>query len=1055
MLVNSSGALYANNVLQQEKQTITGTITDADGLALPGVSIQIKGTATGTVTNLDGKFSLSASSNNVLEIKLVGFLTEEITVGESTKMDVKLIEDVVGLDEVVVIGYGVQKKKLSTGANISVKGENIESMKTTNTIDALKGISPGVSITQKSGQAGSGSKVNIRGVGTVFKAEPLYIVDGIAVGDMDNLSPSDIESIDVLKDAASAAIYGSRAANGVILVTTKTGKAGKTSISYDGYFGRQNVAKKPGTLNAKQYAEIQNEGMVNDGKKPYVWNLFVPDWDKVESGEWNGTNWFDEITNENAPIQSHALNITGGTEKSNYSVGASYLDAKGILGKQGNSDYKRTNLRLNSEHILVEKNGQNILVFGEKLTYTNSKKPTIRNGGAYWNDVRWMLTASPFLPVYNDEGDYHYALNADTAIYGTGYQPWNANETNPIGMMDYNTRNNTNNNNSIVGNAYMVIQLIKNLKFRSAYGVNYYSNSTRQWIPQYDLSVNAVTERDQVNQSMSSGYTWTWTNTLDYTINIGSHNISALLGQESMKEKSKLTINGHNENTFFQDAEYAYLDNTPEVDETTTWVTLGGSDKYGWGLLSYFGRLSYDFKETYLLTATMRYDGSSMFDEGNKWGKFPSLSAGWVMSNESFMSGTSNWLNYLKLRGSWGQNGNQQIYPFQYLASLTFEQANYFFGTEKSIRTVGSYPPILPNPDIKWETSEQWDIGTDMNFFNNRFQLNFDWYKKVTKDWLVLAPQLDTYGTGAPYINGGEISNKGYEIGLRWNDQKGDFRYSVSASLAHNKNEVTNIKNDEKIIHGPSNLLSQGTSEMNRAQVGFPVGYFWGYETDGVMQDSAEVAAYVTPAGEPYFSKMKPGDIRFVDKNQDGKIDDLDKVMLGDPNPDYIFGFQISLDYKGISFQVSANGQSGNQIAKSYRMFGDGPKNNFTQDVYNRWHGAGTTNDYPRLSSVPHRNTQNISKIYIEDGDFLRIGTITLGYDLKQLIKKLPVGELRIYATAKNIKTFTNYSGMDPEVGYAPEDDDNPEDDYRWMKGVDLGLYPSAKSYLIGLSIKF
>lgn len=1043
-----------------QQGTIKGKVANAQGEPLVGASIVIEGTQIGAVSDIDGNFKITNApvGEVTLVIKYVGYddtkVKTVVTENQTTELSAVVEESAQKLDEVLVIGYGVQKKKLNTGANISVKGENIESMKTTSTIDALKGISPGVTITQKSGQAGSGTKVNIRGVGTIFKAEPLYIVDGIAVGDIDNLSPSDIESIDVLKDAASAAIYGSRAANGVILVTTKKGKAGKVSVTYDGYYGWQNVAKKPGILNAKQYAEIQDEGMVMDGKKPYNWNVYVPDWNKVQSGEWNGTNWFDEASNVDAPIQSHALNITGGSEKSIYAFGTSYLDALGIIGKQGNSTYKRLNLRLNSEHILWEKNGLNIVTFGENLTFTNTKKPTIRNGGVYWNDVRWMLTASPFLPVYDSAGNYHYALDGG-ARYADSIQAWNSNETNPIAMMDYNTRNNVNNNNSIFGNAYLVLQPIKNLKFRTSFGVNSYWNSSRNWIPKYDLSVNAITPRDQVNQQMNSGYTWTWTNTLDYSKSIGSHNISALIGQEAIKTESDLQINGHNENTFFQDAEHAYLDNTPEIDATTTWVTLGGHDKYGWGLLSYFGRLSYDYKETYLFTAIMRYDGSSMFDKGHKWGKFPSVSAGWVFTNESFMSSLSSILNYGKLRGSWGRNGNQQIYPFQYLSTLSTDQANYFFGTDKSIRTVGTYPPILPNPDIKWETSETWDIGTDMNFFNNKLQFNFDWYKKITKDWLVFAPQLETYGTSAPYINGGEITNKGYEIGLRWNDRIGELKYGINVSLAHNTNEVTDIANDEKIIHGPANLLSQGTSEMCRVQVGYPVGYFWGYETDGVMQDSAEVAAYVTPDGDPYFSRMKPGDLRFVDKNKDGEIDDLDKVMIGDPNPDYTFGFLINLDYKGVNFQIAANGQSGNQIAKSYRMFGDGPKNNFTDDVYQRWHGAGTSNKYPRLSSTPHRNTQNISTIYIENGDFLRIGTITLGYDFKQLMKKLPVGELRLYFTAKNIHTFTKYSGMDPEVGYAPEDENVPQNDYRWIKGVDLGLYPSAKSYLVGLSIKF
>lgn len=1024
----------------QEKQ-VKGTVVDASGTSMPGVNVVIKGTTTGTTTDLNGNYVILASPEDILVFTSVGFLSEEYLVGTNTVIDVTLEEDIIGLDEVVVIGYGTMKKKLNTGATFNIGGDDVQDLNTTTTMDALKGISPGVSITQNNGQPGSGTKVYIRGIGTIDNAQPLYIVDGIAVGNIDNLSPSDIESLDVLKDAASAAIYGSRAANGVILITTKSGKRGaKPVVSYDVYLGFSNVYKKPELLNAQQYAEIMAEAYAANNRT-FDFADLVPDWDRIQSGEWEGTNWFDEITVKNAGVMSHALNVTGGSERSTYSLGASYLSEQGTLGKQANSVYKRLNFRLNSEHTIIEKGGRDILIIGENLAFTNTKNPTVRTGSIYWSDVHNMMVASPFLPMYDSTGDYHYAIG------------WNTNEPNPVALMEYNSKDNTNNNNSFIGSAYLVLEPVKNLKIRSSIGVNNWYGSSRQWIPAYDLSVITTSPRDQINQRMYNGLTWTQTNTISYSRSVGLHNVSAMIGNEIVKNSQSLWVSGHNEGSLFVDAEHAYLSNVPTLDPT--YSTLTSKDEYGWGLMSYFGRLSYDYAEKYLLTLVLRADGSSNFDEGNRWGTFPSVAAGWVVTNESFMTGTSDWLNFWKIRASWGQNGNQDIRKFQYLATLTYDNAWYFFGTDKTSQTIGSYPPILPNPDVSWETSQQLDFGTDMNFLNSRLQFSFDWYKKDTRDWLVVAPALSTNGTGAPFINGGQITNKGIELSLRWNDRIGEFTYGVSASLSHNNNEVVDIANDEKIIHGPSNVLAQGTAEMFRAEVGYPVGYFWGFETEGVLQDSAEAANWVGPEGEPYFTRQQAGDVKFVDQNNDGEIDDDDKVMIGNPHPDYIFGFQINAGYKGLFFQLTANGQAGHQIAKSYRSFSDSPKNNYTTDVYDRWTGPETSDRMPRLTWGSHQNTRYISDLFIEDANFLRISNLTIGYDFSKLLKKLPMTETRLYVTARNLHTFTKYSGLDPEVGYGPTDDSNPDNDFPWASGVDLGLYPQARTFMVGLSIKF
>jgi TonB-linked SusC/RagA family outer membrane protein len=622
---------------------------------------------------------------------------------------------------------------------------------------------------------------------------------------------------------------------------------------------------------------------------------------------------------------------------------------------------------------------------------------------------------------------------------------------------------NTNNNNNIIGNVYLDIQPVKGLSVRSSFGINNWYGSSRHWTPAYSLSEVSNNAYDQVDQSMNSGYTWTSTNTINYNFLVGGlHNFTILAGGEFIKNESSLSIYGHNENSVFNDPEYAYLRNFAPLDENNaTLANFGGEDNYGWGMMSYFGRVSYDYKETYLATVVLRYDGSSNFAEGNRWGSFPSVSAGWVLSNEPFMESTSGWLNFMKLRLSWGRNGNQDVSrKFAYLSAIEIEGVNYYFGPNHSLVTVGSQPYQVPNPDISWETSEQTDIGLDMNFANNRLQFSADWYRKDTKDWLVEQISSVMNGTRPPWVNGGLIRNSGIETMLRWSDHAGDFKYSVAGTLAYNHNEVIEVPSDDSIFHGPPNVLSQGTTEMFRAEAGYPIGYFWGYETDGVLQNEAECAAYVGPTGERYFDGTRqmdqqlPGDLRFVDQNNDGVIDVNDKVMIGNPHPDFIFGLQLSAEYKGLYIELTGNGQAGNQIAKNYRSV-DSYKSNYTSDVYERWHGEGTSNRMPRLFQGAHRNNQYISDIYIFNGDFFRISNLTIGYNFNLLFKKIPFKETKVYVAAKNLHTFTKYPGMDPEVGYSPTDNSNPDNNFPWGSGIDLGLYPQARTYMVGLNITF
>ncbi|MFA9391526.1 MAG: SusC/RagA family TonB-linked outer membrane protein [Prolixibacteraceae bacterium] len=1032
------------SVFGQGRQ-ITGTVSDQNGETIPGVNVIVKGTTIGTISSIDGNYSISVSDGaKELLFSFVGYIDQTVAINGQSKIDVTLEEDVFQLNEVVAIGYGVQKKKLNTGSSVNIGGDEIQKLNTTNPMEALKGISAGLNITQSNGQPGTDARVYIRGVGTIDNAGPLYVVDGVSTSSITHLAASDIESIDVLKDAASAAIYGSRAANGVILVTTKSGKKSKRpTVSYDFYNGWHQAVNMPEMLNASQYIEMMQEGSDNDlaarGKAPKAidWAKQFPYYQEVLDGTWNGTDWLSEIIDEDAGVQSHSVNITGGSEMSTYSMGFSHLSETGIIGKGTNNGYKRINLRLNSDHVIFNNGNFDVLKVGETLNFTNNSNPTVRTGNIYWSDMHNALVTSPLLPMDAiDPTDkaypYHYAVG------------WNSLESNPIANMIYSTKNSTNTGNKILGKFYAELQPLRNLVYRSSFGVDAWFGNSRSYTVPYELSSVALATIDNVTQSMNQGYTWTFTNTLSYNYTAGEHNFTGLLGTESIKNAQSLSMSTSNEGNLFGDWEHAYITNAAVL---TTNTTIAGRDDYGWGMFSYFGRLSYDYKETYLFTAVMRADASSNFTDRNRWGYFPSVSGGWVASNESFMENVPN-INFLKLRGSWGQNGNQDIKPFQFLSSLSFENSRYFFGTDKTSYSLGAYPAILPNPDVKWETSEQIDLGFDVHFFDSKLQFNFDWYNKTTRDWLVVAPALATYGTDPAYINGGSIVNKGIEAVGRWQDNIGNLNYSVSVSYAHNKNEVTDIQNEEKIIHGENanNVLSQGMAELYRAEVGYPIGYFWGLQTDGIIQNEAEAAAYVGPEGELYFKDSKPGDVRFVDQNADGEIDDLDKVMLGDPNPDHILGFQINLDFKGAYIQLTSNGQFGQQVAMAYHS-ATGPKSNYTTDIFDlRWHGEGTSDLWPALSQSPNRNTQWVSDLYIHNADFLRISNLTVGYDLKNIFPQMPLGEARVYVSGKNLFTFTKYPGMDPEVGYGPD---------KWASGIDVGLYPSAKTYLVGISLTF
>lgn len=999
--------------------TVSGKVVDAESAEpLIGVNILIEGTASGAVTDYDGNFSIDVPSrNDTLVFSYTGYLVKRVAVSEPGPLVIELRSSAVTLEEVVVIGYGTQKKKLLTGATVNVSGEQLESRNNTNALQALQGQTAGVNITSVTGQPGGGYEVNVRGVGTIGNSNPLFIVDGMPVGDITYLNNADIESIDILKDAASAAIYGSRAANGVVLITTKKGIAGRTRISFDAYYGIQNIDNKLDLLDSREYATVINEQAVNSGQLPVFTNEEIAALPR-------GTNWLDEIFTENAATQNYSIGVQGGNDNSLYSASLSYTGQEGVIGGADYSNYRRGVFRINSRHEIID----NILSFGENLTFSYIDRVGIPDAGQYFNHIRGALNTHPMIPVYDEEGNFYNNASAQFVDQGT--------QSNPLANIVYNNQR-KGNNQRIIGNVFVELSPWEPLTLRSSFGGLHGNGQSRTYTPPHELSIFTRVDTSSVTQSSNTDLSWNWENTINYNKSLGNSNIDILVGMSAQKWSGS-SVSATNANLVFDDIEFAYLNNTTYSSGVRQ--SVGGSG-YEDALLSYFGRAIFNHDDKYLFSATLRADGSAKFAEGNRWGYFPSFSAGWVISNEDFLNVDA--IEFLKLRASWGQNGSNFVAGFQYLAPITTANTNYIFGTSEGSLTPGAYPSRLSNTDIHWETSEQLDLGVDAEFVRGKLFVNLDWYRKTTKDWLIQAPILATAGADAPFINGGDVTNTGVELAMGWRNRTSKLSYSVSANFAYNKNEVNDIPTADGTIHGETNELWNNAPEFYRATEGLPIGYFWGYETNGVFQNEAEVANYRNADGGPVMPSALPGDLRIVDVNGDGAITSDDKTIIGDPNPDYIFGFTVTADYAGFDLAISANGVLGNQIVQSYRNVSD-QFANYPQTILDRWHGDGSSNTLPRLTS-DGRNYSVFSDLYIQDGDFLRINTITLGYDLSRHINSDRLSGVRVYVSGQNLLTLTNYTGMDPEIGYGQN----------FARGVDIGYYPRPRTWLFGLNVNF
>ena len=1020
----------------QVGRTINGVILDCNGESIIGANIIEKSNQTnGSISDFDGKFSFKLTGENaVLVVSYLGYTTQEITVSDHETFNITLLEDQAQLEEVVVVGYGVQKKKLVTGATSQVSGKDIGNLSSNGIMGAMQSKVSGVSVGVTSGMPGSEEKIVIRGLGTIGNASPLYVIDGVAGASMSMLNPSDIESIDILKDAASAAIYGSRAANGVVLITTKRGSKDHYEVRYDGYYAVQNPTKMIKGLNAKDFMTIQDE---RNGT-PYDWeNLMSPElYSSIMDGSWQGTDWVGEMQNPNAPMQNHALTVSGGSDRSRFSASYSYNEQDGIFGKPVAPNFTRHNARLNMDHVIYRVNKLDVISMGANAMYSYSENTGISTGNRFSNDLQNAITAPSILPMYDKGGDFYDYEDAQADGWLFDKMAYN-----PIGLMVAKNQKLTK-GHRLFSNAFVEIQPIKNLKLKSSFGYKLFANSTHEFTPQYNYSDKEVVGKELVTQNMGLQYAWTWENTASYKFRIQEKNgFDIVIGQSMEKSGIGEQMSASNSGLVFsQHFDYAWLSNTSGVDPALTKVSGGPYSIET--LMSGFGRVNYDYNERYLLSAMLRADGSSVFAPGKRWGFFPSLSAGWVISNESFMEETTDWLDFLKLRASWGQNGNCRIANYQYLAKVSYPtNGQYFFSSDKLSMSQGAYATILANKDITWETSEQLNVGVDANFLNSKLIVGIDLYRKDTKDWLVKAPILASYGTGAPFINGGDVRNQGVEVGLSWRDSFGDFTYSANLNVSYNQNKVTRIANEEGIIEGKEDDFDQNTGVLYRAQEGMPIGYFYGYKTDGIFQNQAEVDAATAKV-----EGAAPGDIIFRDINEDGKITPEDRTMIGNPHPDVMAGLNINLGYKGFDFVIAANGAFGQQVIQSYRPLTNKFYSNFPSTMMDkRWHGEGTSNTFPRLSNS--NNFNKVSDVFVQDADYVKIQNITLGYDFTTIWEKTPFQRARLYMSLQNFFTFTAYDGFDPAVGYGGSDG--------WSSGIDLGFYPTPKSVVIGANITF
>ena len=1019
---------------QAQDLVVKGKIYDENGISVPGATVLIKGTNKATTSDFDGVFEIKASKNSVLVISFIGYTTVQESVNGRASVTIRLRSQSQDLNEVVVVGYGTQKKSVVTGAISSVKAKDLEKVPNGRIEQTLQGRVSGVTIAAQSGQPGAASTVRVRGL-TTFDTyggnNPLWVVDGVIVdtGGIGFVNQSDIESIEVLKDAASLAIYGARAASGVILVTTKKGKSGKISVNYTGFMGVSAPEKTLKLLNATQYGALMNEKSVAAGGPVLFSNL---------SALGKGTDWQKEIFSNDAMRTNHEVSFSGGNDVSTFFASFGVQDQEGIVSKPISNFNKKT-IRLNSTHNLSKK-----IQIGQTLGYTHQKGVGLGNTNSeFGGPLSSALNLDPITPVVITD-----PIVANSSIY-TSNPVFRDASGNPYGISSLvgqemsnpvayvNTRlGNYNWSDDFIGNVFAEIKPIDNLKIKSSMGGKIAYWGDESFTPKYFLSPTVLASQNSLARATNQTFAWNIENTASYTKNIGSHDFTVLLGQGvyvdnntrgSYVAHTNLPVNDYREASFnfpLPTAQRVGASYTTQEHRVT----------------SLFSRLNYSYNEKYLFTGIVRRDGSTNFGPNNKYGFFPSFSAGWVVSREGFWK-ENKIVNSLKIRGGYGVTGNDAIAPNGFLALIDGGR-NYTFGSAGSTISPGNSPSAPSNPDLKWEETSQLNIGFDAKLFTD-FTLAVEYYDKKTTGILQYVDLPGYVGaTGSPLGNVADMQNKGVEVELGYRKKLGDFNFSANGNVSYLKNEVTYLgQGKEFITSGVAGFQSMG--EITRTQVGQPYNSFYGFKTAGIFQTQDEINAYKNGSGTLIQPNARPGDFRWTDTNGDGTITNDDKQFLGSPLPKFTFGLTLNLDYKGFDLMAFAQGATGNKIFQGIRRL-DILNSNYQTEALSRWTGPGTSNTYPRLTNNDtNGNFGNSSDFYLEKGDYVRLKVVQLGYALPtSLVNRFGAQKVRFYITGENILTLTKYTGFDPEIGGN-------------IFGVDRGYYPQARTFMFGAQVQF
>ena len=1039
----------------QAHKMLKGRVIDKNGDPLVGVNVMVKGTTTGSITDVNGNYSIEGVSNNAtLVFSYIGYTSVEMQAGNKTTINLTLQEDTQKLDEVVVVGYGSFKKRDLTGAVTQVKGDEIANLPLRSAADALQGKAAGVTITANSGSPGSLGDVRIRGVGTINNNNPLYVVDGMPQDNIGWLNARDIESIEVLKDASAQAIYGARAANGVILVTTKRGEKGenyRSNIEFDMNIGFQNVPKRYDMLDAEGFMEYKNRAYTAGGQ------TLLDDFSTAEkrqailnfldaNGNRGGTDWWSEITRKtkDALEQNYNLAFTGGMNKLRYRSSFNYMKQLGVLK---GSDYQRLSGRLN-----LDSDVTNWLTLSANVNVIYETRRNVQENDSYQAAVFVSAAADPITPVYRN--NLKDIPNFMTDRIMNGYEPTNpwsqytgvlySNKQNPVAQVDRAAQNRWHGiatKSNISGD----FKLFPFLTFKSRMAIDLTRDQSDSFTPKYYLDGDEYSSYTTVGRSIYNTDYWVFDNYLTYTQKFDKHSVTAMAGTSAEKNRYE-SISAQKQ---------GMVNNDPSqqiIDAGTINPSAGGSISTT-SLNSYFGRVFYSYDNRYMVTANIRWDGSSAFAKGNKWGCFPSVSAGWNFSEEKFMKGL-DWLSQGKLRAAWGEIGNQNLSNSVGAYLNTYGNGNnnlwftkyYMFGNGLTPSLFGSRTQV-GNPDLKWETTRQMDFGLDMAFFKGSLKATFDYFNRKTDNMLVKVPMPNSLGLpNTPWMNAGSVRNQGFEVTLGYDGKiNRDFAYHINGNISTYRNKVLSLGSGSNI---PGKGVHLGYYTYTMTEPGKPIGYYYGYKMDGVFQTQEEIDNYKNN-GKVVMPNAKPGDLKFQDLNKDGQIDDKDRTMIGNPHPDFTFGFTLGGEYKNFDLTAFFQGSVGNDILNilKYDIYGGVGWYNAPKDILTKfWNGAGSTNKNFGIDTNSRMN-RDMSDWYVEDGSYVRLKNLQLGYTIPAaLTKKLTINNLRVYFAVQNLFTITGYSGLDPEIG---EYQNNPQ-----YRGIDMGYYPQARTFMFGISMK-